>query len=343
MATLTIEALGKDILQYFLKLLDPPRLLAIRRTSSWFRTNISLEALFQSRLEEIRNSTLVRGDKIGSRRSRAGKIRRVYRQSDNKVFALQTSMAPAADGFLMMLVRMRHPFIVNHHWFYRSKDEIFVVMDFVSEKTALDLVTFPDKSRPLSPEQARFLAAEIVLALEHLHKLGIIFHEREFFTPSNILIAPDGHVRLVDFQYYTREKQGRFCGTPEYIAPEVITAVQVLPASDYWALGNILYELMSPHCLPPFYHENIQKMYMQVLSKEVEFPGNWTEESKSLILAVRFCVGAFDVIKLLDRDPLKRLSDPDALKAHPFFAGVDWKKLYWREVESPFKAHAGVS
>jgi len=177
-----------------------------------------------------------------------------------------------------------------------------------------------------SEERSKFYTAEIVLGLEYLHDHGVIYRD---LKPENLLLNHEGHVIITDFGL---SKEGMndpesttktFCGTPEYLAPEIIKGERYTKAVDWWSLGTLLFEMMNG--LPPFYvRDNEELMYEKILYSPLEVPDTFSENAKDIVQ------------KLLDRDPLKRLSDPDLIKEHPFFSDIDWVKLENKEIPPPF-------
>ena len=178
--------------------------------------------------------------------------------------------------------------------------------------------------------RAGFYAAEIVLALEHLHKHGILYRD---LKPENVLLANDGHIKLTDFGLSkTNVTEGdprthSFCGTPEYIAPEVLMNQATGTAMDWWSLGTLVYEMMTGY--PPFYSENVQEMYQLILDAPLRLPSGLSAHARSFLA------------RLLDRDPRSRLgSGPGGaaeVRAHPFFTylGIDWDLLAQKRVPPP--------
>jgi serum/glucocorticoid-regulated kinase 2 len=137
-----------------------------------------------------------------------------------------------------------------------------------------------------------------------------------------VLLDEDGHIRLTDFGL-SKDDVGSgqlthtFCGTPEYLAPEVIHGAGYGQAVDWWSLGTLLYEMLTG--LPPFYSNNLHVMYEKIISAKLEFPAYFTGPTKSILKA------------FLERDPRDRIgSDGDGkeIKQHPFFRDIDWVKLY---------------
>jgi serine/threonine protein kinase len=175
--------------------------------------------------------------------------------------------------------------------------------------------------------RVRFYAAEIVCALAHLHSLGIVYRD---LKPENILLNSEGHITITDFGLSKQIDEGgthTFCGTPEYLAPEVLKGQGHGMAVDWWSLGTLIYEMLTG--LPPFYSQNINIMYQKILNGELRFPSYVSSEAQSLLEG------------LLTRDVDKRLgSGADGsfdIKKHVFFTGIDWEKLERKEIEPPFR------
>jgi len=225
-----------------------------------------------------------------------------------------------------ILESIDHPFLVRLRYAFQTPTKLYMVMPFLRGG---ELFFHLRKAKRFSPDQARFFAAEIALGIGHLHSKGIIYRD---LKPENILLDEQGHVALTDFglaKALTKpgEKTETFCGTPEYLAPEVICSEAHDKEVDWWALGILTYEMM--HGLPPFYSANVQVMYDKIEASPVPFPGHFPPA------AVDF------VTRMLDKDPATRLgsgaADIDAVKAHPFFEGLDWAALERRETPSPFR------
>ena len=177
-------------------------------------------------------------------------------------------------------------------------------------------------------EKVRFYGAQIALALEYLHKKGIIYRD---LTPENILMDENGYLKLADFgmakKLKENEKTLSFCGTPEYLAPEIITMEGHDKTVDWWSFGILLFEML--YGKSPFYMENINKMYDLIKTSPVKFPKkiNLSEEAKDIIQ------------KLLEKNPKKRLGSKggiEEIKKHPFFAKIDFNLIEQKKVEAPF-------
>jgi serine/threonine protein kinase len=166
------------------------------------------------------------------------------------------------------------------------------------------------------------------MAIEHLHKNNIIYRD---LKPENIVLDSEGHISLTDFGLAkiamgNGQPTFTFCGTPEYLAPEILTGSGHGKAVDWWSLGILLYEMLTG--LPPFYSENINEMYELILRSPLRFPDSVSPAARSLLKG------------LLDRDPAKRIgsgpTDGGELRSHPFFASVNWDTMFQRKIPPPF-------
>jgi serum/glucocorticoid-regulated kinase 2 len=184
------------------------------------------------------------------------------------------------------------------------------------------------KFNRFSEDMVKFYGAQISIALQYLHDKNIIYRD---LKPENILVDEKGYLRLTDFgmakKLKNNEKAISFCGTPEYLAPEIIAGQEYDQNIDWWSLGIIIYEMLCG--VPPFYLENLDKMYEMIQNTEVTFPSNiyLSYEAKDIIY------------KLLKKDVRERLGYVSGIvevKNHPFFKGIDFHEIELKRVESPF-------
>jgi len=177
-------------------------------------------------------------------------------------------------------------------------------------------------------ERAKFYAAEIGIALQCLLDSQIVYRD---LKPENVLLDDQGHIRLTDFGL---AKEGvratkltyTFCGTPEYLAPEVIQGAGYGTPIDWWSLGTLLYEMLTG--LPPFYNQNMHVMYEKIVRGKIHYPAELSADAKSLLTA------------LLERNPKLRLGTRGGVAEvakHPFFASLNFDKLKKKEIAPPFK------
>ncbi|XP_021809882.1 phototropin-2 [Prunus avium] len=236
-----------------------------------------------------------------------------------------------------------HPFLPTLYTSFQTSTHVCLISDFCCGG---ELFALLDKQpmKLFKEDSARFYAAEVVIALEYLHCLGIVYRD---LKPENILLQKDGHVVLTDFdlsfmtsckpqiirhQSPNKKRRSRsqppptfvaepvtqsnsFVGTEEYIAPEIITGAGHSSAIDWWALGILLYEML--YGRTPFRGKNRQRTFTNVLYKDLTFPG-----SIPASLAARQLINA-----LLQRDPDTRLGSStgaNEIKQHPFFRGINW-------------------
>jgi len=178
------------------------------------------------------------------------------------------------------------------------------------------------KEGMFSEERSKFYAAEIASALFHLHENGIIYRD---LKPENLLLDSDGHIVITDFglsKEIKDEETHTFCGTPEYLAPEVLRGVGHSYAVDWWSLGTLVYEMITG--LPPFYSDDKPKMYSKILNDDLIFPQEMSED------ACDFLIG------LLEKDPEDRMTPPE-IQDHPWFKGFDWEALIQKRLKPPWK------
>ncbi|KAL2017070.1 hypothetical protein VTK56DRAFT_2643 [Thermocarpiscus australiensis] len=225
-----------------------------------------------------------------------------------------------------------HPFITKFIASFSDHDFLYILLDYVPGG---ELFTYLRRFRRFDEDVARFYAAEIVLILEHLHEQqgGIAYRDMK---PENLLLDADGHIKLVDFGFAKRLGNNQYdhpvetytlCGTPEYLAPEVIHNKGHTTAVDWWALGILIYEFLTGY--PPFWHQNPIEIYKQIVEKPVVFPQEPRISDAAKDIIRQFCT--------VDRS--RRLGNISGgvakVKAHPFFAGVDWDALLQKRHKGP--------
>ncbi|KAG0269884.1 serine/threonine protein kinase psk1 [Actinomortierella ambigua] len=225
-----------------------------------------------------------------------------------------------------ILEAIRHPFIVKLHFAFQTDHRLYLILEYASGG---ELFTHLATERMFSEENTAFYAAQLVLALEHLHSLGIIYRD---LKPENIMLDAEGNAVLTDFglsKVPLESSDGRtntVCGTIEYMAPEVVCGkVHYDRTVDWWSLGVVIHDMLTGS--PPFVASNRKKTMDAILNKKLNLPYYLSQDAKDLLG------------KLLRRAPSARLgtgpNGVDNIKNHRFFRKIDWKKLAARQLEPP--------
>ncbi|KAL5186233.1 Serine/threonine-protein kinase AtPK2/AtPK19 [Glycine soja] len=205
-----------------------------------------------------------------------------------------------------------------------TKSKLYLVLDFINGGHLFFQLY---RQGIFSDDQTRLYTAEIVSAVSPLHKNGIVHRD---LKPENILMDADGHVMLIDFGLSKEiDELGRsncFCGTVEYMAPEILLAKGHNKDADWWSVGILLYEMLTGKAPK---HNNRKKLQEKIIKEKVKLPPFLTSEAHSLLNG------------LLQKDPSTRLGNgpngDDQIKSHKWFRSINWKKLEARELEPNFK------
>eukprot|EP01117_Protostelium_nocturnum_P019546 TRINITY_DN84_c0_g1_i1.p1 TRINITY_DN84_c0_g1~~TRINITY_DN84_c0_g1_i1.p1 ORF type:complete len:426 (+),score=194.31 TRINITY_DN84_c0_g1_i1:249-1526(+) len=263
-----------------------------------------------------------------------GKVMQVRKIDNGQIYAMKVLRKDAVVARKQVthtraeksiLQKIQHPFIVRLHFAFQTKEKLYMVLDYVNGG---ELFFHLKKEGRFSEPRVKFYAAQIASAIAHLHSLGIVYRD---LKPENILLDAQGNITITDFglskEITPEEGTHTFCGTPEYLAPEVLKGQGHGTAVDWWSLGTLIYEMLTG--LPPFYSQNINYMYQKIMQGELRFPSFISPDAQSLLEG------------LLTRDVDKRLGSgpagPEAVKKHPFFSSIDWVKLDNKEIDPPFK------
>jgi serine/threonine protein kinase len=180
-----------------------------------------------------------------------------------------------------ILMKSRSPFIVELKYTFQDNKHLFIVMEFVQGGHLLAQLR---KSGKFTEDKARFYAAEVFLAIDYLHSVGVIYRD---LKPENILIDENGHVKLTDFGLSaegiddSNSLAYTFCGTASYLAPEIILNQGYNKAVDYWGLGVLLFEMITG--VSPFLAENKEEVYRKIINREVDISGYLTNAAADLI------------------------------------------------------------
>lgn len=265
-----------------------------------------------------------------------GKVFLVKEKSTSKIFALKVlkkdniirrNQVEHTKTERSVLGYIKHPFIVGMNMAFQSRDKLFFVLDYCAGG---ELFFHLGKLGKFSESRSRFYAAEIILAISYVHSLDIIYRD---LKPENVLLDGTGHIRLTDFglskEGISSSSSGAnsFCGTPEYLAPEILNRQGHGRGVDWWSLGALLYEMLTG--LPPFYCQDRERLFEKIRNSELHYPASLSHHSKHVLRG------------LLTKDPTRRLgsgpTDAEEIKPHAFFAPIDWEKLQRGEIAPPWR------
>lgn len=225
----------------------------------------------------------------------------------------------------VLMKTCRHPFLTALHSCFQTDDRLYYVMEMV---TGGDLLFAIQQVRRFEEERARFYSAEIVLALDFLHRQGILYRDLKL---DNVMLAGDGHVKVADFgmckeDIFGDAKAHTFCGTPDYLAPEILLEEAYDQGVDWWALGVLTYEMTVGQ--PPFLGKSEEELFTAIMKKKVLFPPWSSAEAIAMING------------FTTKQQGARLGHGEEgvqnIKDHPFFAPIDWVKLENKQMPPPF-------
>ncbi|KAL8763755.1 MAG: hypothetical protein Q9184_000547 [Pyrenodesmia sp. 2 TL-2023] len=230
-------------------------------------------------------------------------------------------------NILVRTAMAESPFIVGLKFSFQTTTDLYLVTSYMSGG---ELFWHLQKAGRFNEGRAKFYIAELILALQHLHKYDIVYRD---LKPENILLDANGHIALCDFglskaNLTKDDTTNTFCGTTEYLAPEVLLdEAGYTTMVDFWSLGVLVFEMCCGWS--PFYADDTQQMYKNIAFGKVRFPKDaLSNEGRNFVKG------------LLNRNPKHRLgaiNDAEDLKAHPFFADMDWVALANKTIVPPFK------
>ena len=224
-----------------------------------------------------------------------------------------------------ILSGLKHPFIVQLVGYnFEDPKYIYFIMEYIQGGELFSLLRSKG-SFPVS--QTKFYIAHIITIFEYLHSKNIVYRD---LKPENILINKNGYLKLTDFGFakiLENEKTYTLCGTPEYLAPEIILNKGHGKAVDWWTLGILLYEMLVG--IDPFSDDDPMKTYQKILKGKINFPKTINKDAKSLIK------------HLLTQDTTKRFgclkNGVKDILNHRFFEGFDWKNFVYLSMPAPYK------
>nr|KAG5685907.1 hypothetical protein BaRGS_005416 [Batillaria attramentaria] len=218
-----------------------------------------------------------------------------------------------------ILADISHPFIVNMTWSHKDNTFLYMLMEYVPGG---ELFSYLRNMGRFNNSASNFYASEIVCALDYLHLRNYVYRD---LKPENLLLDREGHLKITDFGFAKKvlDRTWTLCGTPEYLAPEIILSKGHNKAVDWWSLGVLIFEMLVGY--PPFYADNPFGIYEKILAGKVEWPKHIDLVAKDLIK------------KLLVQDRTRRLGNmkngAEDIKRHKWFKGVDWDTVPARKLQ----------
>uniref|UniRef100_A0A6V7KT10 cAMP-dependent protein kinase n=1 Tax=Bracon brevicornis TaxID=1563983 RepID=A0A6V7KT10_9HYME len=218
-----------------------------------------------------------------------------------------------------VLQSIKYPFVVSMEFFFMDNSFLYIVLPFINGG---EMFTHLRKMGKFSEDLSVFYAAQVVLALEYLHYCGLVYRD---LKPENILLDNEGYLKLTDFGF-CKMIDGRtwtLCGTPEYLAPEIILSKGYGKSVDWWSFGVLVYEMNAGYA--PFYSHDPMKIYEKIVSGKFKSPGHFGNELK-------------DILKnILQVDLTRRFGNlkdgPLDIKRHSWFSRINWDQVYNRKIE----------
>jgi len=225
---------------------------------------------------------------------------------------------------LHLMKKLQHPNILIMHCAMQDSRYIYFLLELLPGGELTDIL---DSKRSFSEEWTRFYSASVLLAYTEFHAQRVAYRD---LKPENLVLDAKGYCVVVDLGLAKQLEDGptyTLCGTPDYIAPEIILGTGYNWAVDYWALGVLLYELHSGSA--PFQSEDPTKTTKKILKGRVSFPSKFSSQMQQVIKA------------LLTKDPTRRLgcmSDgTEGVMKHRFYQGFDWQGLLDKKIDPPYK------
>uniref|UniRef100_A0A4W5LYU2 Protein kinase C n=1 Tax=Hucho hucho TaxID=62062 RepID=A0A4W5LYU2_9TELE len=215
-----------------------------------------------------------------------------------------------------------HPFLTHLHCTFQTTENLFFVMEYLNGG---DLMFHIQNCHKFDVQRSTFYAAEIICGIQFLHSKGIVYRDLKL---DNVLLDSEGHIKIADFGMCKENMEGEtrtctFCGTPDYIAPEILLGQKYGSSVDWWSFGVLLYEMLIGQS--PFHGRNEEELFQSIRTDDPCYPRWLAKDARDIL------------IKLFVREPERRLGVKGNIRQHSFFKDTDWNALEKREVAPPFR------
>uniref|UniRef100_A0A8C7CK88 Protein kinase C n=1 Tax=Oncorhynchus kisutch TaxID=8019 RepID=A0A8C7CK88_ONCKI len=215
-----------------------------------------------------------------------------------------------------------HPFLTHLHCTFQTTENLFFVMEYLNGG---DLMFHIQNCHKFDVQRSTFYAAEIICGLQFLHSKGIVYRDLKL---DNVLLDSEGHIKIADFGMCKENMEGEtrtctFCGTPDYIAPEILLGQKYGSSVDWWSFGVLLYEMLIGQS--PFHGRDEEELFQSIRTDDPCYPRWLAKDARDIL------------IKLFVREPERRLGVKGNIRQHSFFKDTDWNALEKREVAPPFR------
>uniref|UniRef100_A0AAQ6AF00 Protein kinase C n=1 Tax=Amphiprion ocellaris TaxID=80972 RepID=A0AAQ6AF00_AMPOC len=222
----------------------------------------------------------------------------------------------------VLALAWENPFLTHLYSTFQTKEHLFFVMEYLNGG---DLMFHIQEKGRFELYRAMYYSAEIICGLQFLHSKGIIYRDLKL---DNVMLDHEGHIKIADFgmckeNVFGENRATTFCGTPDYIAPEILLGQKYSFSVDWWSFGVLLYEMLVGQS--PFHGDDEDELFESIRMDTPYYPRWINKEAKDLLE------------RLFERDPTRRLGIVGNIRLHPFFKTINWQALERREVEPPFK------
>lgn len=223
---------------------------------------------------------------------------------------------------IKILSILDHPFLITTQGFSQDERQLYLVIELVNGG---ELFTYLRSVHKFSPDHANFYTAQVIQMFEYLHSKDIVYRD---LKPENVLIDKEGYLKLTDFGFakVVQSRTYTLCGTPEYLAPEILLNKGHGKPVDWWTVGVLIYEMNAG--IDPFNDEDPMVVYQKILKGKVKFPSSFNPNTKSLVK------------HLLEHDLSKRYGNLkngiNDIKGHRLFKNFDWEACLAKKIRAPY-------